>query len=321
MNQHAEQAGRYLWALGTSVGIHAVLLLLLSLVLGVLSTNPPSLEPLLAPERITFTLSSQPDEKEMALLLEAPRGSPQASTSSAPVVEAQLQAGEPEAVLPSGETRAPVEPAPAAEVGGSAAVPSEELINPDPDVPAVRPRDLRRAMLDLGRVLADRPSGQAVGPPARKGSRHVITADLTPLPGTGFGVHNLEFESRDYDWADYGRQIYIAIWRAWHNRLWATSSEFEKWAHENQSMWIEHQTQVRFVIEKNGQVTGIVLERPAGCEPLDESALDALAEVILPPLPHDFPREREVVHGRFSATGYIANMRTSLSILKAQGQF
>jgi hypothetical protein len=315
-----EQVYRYLAALGTSLGIH-VLLLALMAGLGIYSAASPSANPPVPDERITFTLEQRPDEEEMALLLEAPRGSPQPAAGAAPRAEVRQQAGEPEAVLPTGDTQAPVEPAtPVPESGADAASPEATAV-PAPQEPEGRPRDLRQAMLDVGRALADRPPGEAVSPGARRGSRHVITGDLSPLPGTGFGVHNLQFESRDFDWSDYGRQIYMAIWRAWHNRLWATSSEFEKWAHENQRWLIEHTSQVRFVIERSGQVTGIALERPAGCPPLDQSAIDALAEVILPPLPQDFPREREAVHGRFTAFGEIASMRTTLSHYKAQGLF
>ena len=56
-----------------------------------------------------------------------------------------------------------------------------------------------------------------------------------------------------------------------------------------------------FTIQRNGEVTGIILEGPSGCYPLDDSALDALREVILPPLPKDFPRDQETVHARFIA--------------------
>jgi hypothetical protein len=75
------------------------------------------------------------------------------------------------------------------------------------------------------------------------------------------------------------------------------------------------------VIERNGQVTGITLEDGSGCEPLDASALDALAEVILPPLPDAFPRDRETVRGRFIAKGHVRQMRAHLSQLKALGLF
>ena len=55
------------------------------------------------------------------------------------------------------------------------------------------------------------------------------------------------------------------------------------------------------MIEGDGEVTGITVEAVSGCPPLDDSAADALDEVILPRCPPTFPREREVVHARFIA--------------------
>jgi hypothetical protein len=131
---------------------------------------------------------------------------------------------------------------------------------------------------------------------------------------------NLTFETREYDWSDYARQIYIAIWRAWHRRLYETTDDFEKWAYAN-GWFLNHESRIRFVIERTGQVNGIVIEGRSGCDPLDLSATQALAEVILPPLPADFPKEREVVHARFLAEGRVHDMRPVLSALRRYGYF
>ena len=72
----------------------------------------------------------------------------------------------------------------------------------------------------------------------------MIVPDLSQVPSSGFGVGNLTFESTDYDWSDYGRQIYMAIWRAWHNRLYATTDDFEKWAYRTDEWFIRHQSAV-----------------------------------------------------------------------------
>ena len=63
------------------------------------------------------------------------------------------------------------------------------------------------------------------------------------------------------------------------------------------------------------------LETPSGCYPLDDSALDALREVILPPLPRDFPRGQETIHARFIAEGDVRSMRSNLAYLKRMGAF
>jgi TonB family protein len=78
---------------------------------------------------------------------------------------------------------------------------------------------------------------------------------------------------------------------------------------------------VRFTITSDGDVTNVALETSSGCVPLDDSAVNALIEVILPPLPDDFPREQETVHARFLADGNIQFMRSHLHALKQAGHF
>ncbi len=180
-----------------------------------------------------------------------------------------------------------------------------------------RPRlDLGRAVHDFGETL------EQSRPDLRRGTAPAGTfvPDAGQFPTTGYGMGNLTFETRDFDWSDYARQIYIAIWRTWHRRLYETVDDFEKWAYSN-GWFLNHENRIRFVIEKSGQVSGIAVEGGSGCEPLDLSATQALAEVILPPLPSDFPKEREVVHARFLAEGRIHDMRPVLSTLKRYGLF
>jgi len=144
---------------------------------------------------------------------------------------------------------------------------------------------------------------------------------MPALPPTGFGVGNLEFEGRDYDWDSYGRQIHGIIWRAWHNRLLTTSSVFERWAAENRNWMLDHRNGVRFTILRSGQVVDVAIETPSGCYPLDDSATDALREVVLPPLPSDFQRDSETVHARFIAEGEIRTMHAFLQQMKSAGYF
>src|SRR4029453_15636290 len=88
------------------------------------------------------------------------------------------------------------------------------------------------------------------------------------LPSTGFGVGNLEFEGRDYDWENYGRQIHGVIWRAWHNRLLDTASVFERWGSGGHPWTLEPANGVRFTILRSGRVVDVVIETPSGCYPL-----------------------------------------------------
>ena len=180
--------------------------------------------------------------------------------------------------------------------------------------------NLDRAIAEFGAAVA---RARAASPPSSDGGagNNVFSPDPANLPPTGFGVGNLVFESRDYDWTDYARQIYWAIWKAWHARMYHTVDEFERWGLKTKTIHLNHQARVRFVIEKDGDVTGIVIESDSGCPPMDASAADALNEVVLPGLPDDFPRDREVVHARFVAIGEIPAMRPSLRWLRAQGYF
>ena len=181
------------------------------------------------------------------------------------------------------------------------------------------PKDLLGKLRDFKRAVETpppTPQGQQGG---GRGSGGV--APMPNLPPTGFGVGNLEFEGRDYDWENYGRQIHGIIWRAWHNRLLVTASVFERWAAENRRWGLEHRNGVRFTILRTGQVVDIAIETPSGCYPLDDSATDALKEVVLPPLPSDFHRDRETVHARFIAEGEIRTMKAYLQQLKNAGYF
>ena len=135
---------------------------------------------------------------------------------------------------------------------------------------------------------------------------------MPELPPTGFGVGNLEFEGRDYDWTDYYRAIYWPILRAWYLRLYLTSDSFNKWAYSARSNMLNHQVKIRFTIQASGQVTDISVELPSGCDPLDLSATDALRAVVLPKLPADFSRSSETVHARFLMEGDARMVASSL---------
>jgi hypothetical protein len=184
---------------------------------------------------------------------------------------------------------------------------------------ADEPKDILGRLREFRKAVeAPRPKA----PPGQEGGGHGSGGISMPnLPSTGFGVGNLEFEGRDYDWENYGRQIHGIIWRAWHNRLLVTSSVFERWAAENRSWLLDHRNGVRFTILRTGQVVDVAIETPSGCYPLDDSATDALKEVVLPPLPADFQRDTETVHARFIAEGEIRTMKAYLQQMKNAGFF
>ncbi len=132
---------------------------------------------------------------------------------------------------------------------------------------------------------------------------------------------NLTFETKDFNWTDYASAIYWAIWRSWHNRLYLTLNSFERWSIEQKSSLIEGVTGVTFVIEKNGNISEITPLFSSGIEPLDISAIDALREAVLPPLPANFYKDRERVTAKFIAETDIKSMKYYLPLLKYYGYF
>jgi TonB family protein len=203
------------------------------------------------------------------------------------------------------------------------------LATPTPGMPdreeagrtSIAPRDLAGRIRSFQQALPKPDLTPSNKGPKGGGKGEGGPLDLSTLPFVGYGVGNLQFESADYDWGDYGRAIYIAIWRAWHNRLWMTSGVFERWAAETQNWALDHRNLVRFTITADGQVVNVAIETASGCYPLDDSAADALREVVLPPLPDDFPRGQETVRATFIAEGDIRQMRRSLQFLKDRGYF
>lgn len=135
---------------------------------------------------------------------------------------------------------------------------------------------------------------------------------MGPPSASGFGFGNLVFEGNDYDFVKqgYASQAYYAIRKAWYRRLYAMADRFEKWAFARGDFMLDHRNQIRFVIGRAGQIVRVELVHGSECEPLDTSAVDALKEVVLPPLPSDFTRGEEGVLVTFIATGDIRGMRT-----------
>jgi len=217
---------------------------------------------------------------------------------------------------------------PADEIGTDLPVEDESIFARGSDSPAQRtaprePRqgaDLNSALRNFQRSI-DRSRASRPSQPGRGTQQNVYVPDMSAVPVQGAPYGILEFSSRDYDWSDYSSQIYWAILKAWYRRLYESTPDFEKWAHTNQQYLLNHKARIHFVIESDGDVTGISINVGSGCGPLDESAIDALSEVILPPLPADFPRNYEEVNATFVATGEIMSMRQMFRYLRQIGYF
>jgi TonB family protein len=110
-----------------------------------------------------------------------------------------------------------------------------------------------------------------------------------PVGGLSTPTGNLSFDTQGFDWGDYARKIYWIIWTNWHSRM-------PPAIHTGQKGVVT----VRFVIERDGTLSEIKILQPSGIPAYDSAAGLALeASNPLPPLPENFPKQREGVTGRF----------------------
>ena len=162
-----------------------------------------------------------------------------------------------------------------------------------------------------------------------EGSRIPGPGKKAPRRGVDYGVPfdtgvygNFTFEHQDFDWTDYWSVMYWAIWRAWHNKLYLGTAAFERVAYERGTQGLAGTAVLRFAIERNGNVSDVEILTPSGIQPLDLASSDALKEVILPPLPANFPHEREHVTGSFIMdVSDVREWRPYMEYLKRRGVF
>jgi outer membrane biosynthesis protein TonB len=191
---------------------------------------------------------------------------------------------------------------------------------PDPgestaSAPEPQKKDLQGMLRDFQRAIEQPQTGTKKGGGSGSGG-----LNMPDVPSIGVGIGNLEFESRDYDWSSYARSIYWAIWRKWHMKMLDSVGVFERWGAERQRYVFDAKARIVFTIEKSGRVSGVAVETASGCYPFDDSATDALNEVLLPPLPSDFPRDQETVHATFIGEDVHINfMRGSLKDMWQRG--
>ncbi len=103
------------------------------------------------------------------------------------------------------------------------------------------------------------------------------------LRGGSYGT--MSFDTQDFPWGDYARRLYVIIRNSWLSRIPLAAREGIR----GYVCW-------RFVIEKNGTVSQIVMIRPSSIPPFDKAASDAIrASSPVPPLPENFPNQREGV--------------------------
>ena len=103
------------------------------------------------------------------------------------------------------------------------------------------------------------------------------------LQGGNYGT--LSFDTQGFEWGDYARQLYLIIKKNWYDRIPLAAYYGQR-----------GKVFIRFVIEKDGNITDLAVIRSSEIVPFDRAAENAIrASNPLPPLPADFPKEREGV--------------------------
>ncbi len=102
---------------------------------------------------------------------------------------------------------------------------------------------------------------------------------LTPGMATG----TMSFDTQGFPWGDYARRVRIIIQNNWEDRLPLAFRE-----------GLRGHACLHIVIEKDGTISDVQVVRPSSVPPFTRAALDAVrASSPLPPLPRDFPEDRE----------------------------
>lgn len=153
----------------------------------------------------------------------------------------------------------PGRPSPDLPDEGSSTVVRPKVVEPEPARPILRGLSPLSQPPDSGGAVPDREGGQV---------------DLGPL----------SFDTQWYDWGPYAAEMLRRI--RYHWRI-----------PEIAQLGVQGVVRIRFLIEKNGRVSGLQIQSESGHPPMDFAARDAILNASpLPPLPSDLTGvEREGV--------------------------
>ena len=112
------------------------------------------------------------------------------------------------------------------------------------------------------------------------------------------------------------------MYRAWLRELLARARRFEREQKLGNLPRLDGEVRIHFVIGRDGSVSDLAIVGPGGLETLAEASSSALLRAVLPPLPADFPRDREGVTFRFIlSVDNALQMERQLRYLRSRGQF
>lgn len=276
-------------AVVVSLVVHALLLWLLPRGTALVATLLPApaaqaVEPVEQDEPIRFEFVDLPDQRAEApsrpdapgsdLSRRAHGGDGESSTKPgitgntyqlqlAPGAPAPVPApptGQPEPRQPSETQRTPQQQrAETVPEDGSTTVVRPRVVEPEPAPPILRGLSPLAQPPNSGGAVPDREGGQV---------------DLGPL----------SFDTQWYDWGPYAAEMLRRI--RYHWRI-----------PEIAQLGVQGVVRIRFLIEKNGRVSGLQIQSESGHPPMDFAARDAILKASpLPPLPSDLTGvEREGV--------------------------
>jgi protein TonB len=190
----------------------------------------------------------------------------------------QLVASEGAQLLP-GRGAPPQQPGPRTQP-----VPPPERVEPRPEP---RPREesppqpeVRREGAGEEREPAAQPQPQLRLPPPGTWSLPPDSGGLPESPdrrGGHVDSGGLSFDTQWYDWGPYAKTMLAKIRRNWYQRM-----------PEIARLGVQGVVRIRFFIERDGEVTGLVIMDESGKPPMDFAARDAIAaSSAFDPLPSD----------------------------------
>ena len=186
------------------------------------------------------------------------------------------------------ESKAPKTDDPA-EAGGETAAGTPGNESPPPEVGG------RAAAVPPGTAGNHRPSPGASGGAGPGGLPNLQGSESKfhfENPGwmKGGMQGTLSFDTQGFPWGDYARKIYVIIRQNWIDRS-PVASRFGA---------VPGYTCQHFIIERDGTISSVEILKPSSQPPYNRAATDALhASSALPPLPKEFPEDREGVTGCF----------------------
>lgn len=156
--------------------------------------------------------------------------------------------------------------------------------------------------------------GRGTGPGAGPDFNQKITGGL-------FG--DLHFDSGDYNWSEYTTKVYFAVYRAWLRELLGRARRFERDQNLLRLPDLDGVVAIHFFLTRPGPVEAVEIVRPSPIPTLDEASAAALRRAVMPPLPSDFPRDREGVTFTFRISGFetATQLERQLEWAQANGEF